>query len=408
VDTARRLRDERLRTLLRPGPAVGVFLWSRAVVWLAAIWALVWFEPKPPPLQELWDVPQLHDLGYGIDVWAHWDSGWFLAIAEHGYASNAGTAAFYPLYPGLVAVLGRILGDHFLLAGLLVSLAACLASFVLLHRLAASRLGAEGARRAVVYLALFPMSLFLQAVYSESLFLALALATFLLAERNRFAWASVACGLALLTRPIGVALVLALVWLAWRSGDRLRNLSRLGLVPLLFAAFPIGLQWQVHDWSAFLHVESVWHRSVSPAGPFGGIWDGLRAGWDGVRQLAAGPGSTHVYWPAEGSDPLHVASVNVEAVGFLVVFLWLTWLAWRRLGTAYGLFAAASLAIPLSMPSATYPLLSLPRFGVVVFPFFLALATVGEQPRRHAAILGASGAFLGVAVVQWALWQWVS
>jgi Mannosyltransferase (PIG-V) len=394
-------------TRLRPHPAVATFLWSRAAVWLAAIWALVWFEPKPPPLQRVWDVPQLHDLGYGLDVWAHWDSGWFLAIAEHGYASNDGTAAFYPLYPGLVAVLGRAFGGHYLLAGVLLSLACCAVSFVLLHRLAEARLGREAAGRAVLYLALFPMSLFLQAVYAESLFLALALATFVLAERGRFAWASLACGLALLTRPVGAALVLALAWLAWRSAARLRNLAWLGLVPLVFAAYPIGLQWQIHDWAAFLRTESIWHRQLSAAGPFGGIWDGLRAGWAGIRQLASGS-AQHVYWPVENGEPLHVASVNVEALGFLALFLWLTWLAWQRLGTAYGLFAAGSLAIALSIPSETFPLLSLPRFGLVVFPFFLALALVGAEPRRHAAIVGASAVFLGVAVTQWALWQWVS
>jgi hypothetical protein len=43
-----------------------------------------------------------------------------------------------------------------------------------------------------------------------------------------------------------------------------------------------------------------------------------------------------------------------------------------------------------------------------VFPFFLALAAVGGRPRVHAAIAGVSALFLGVAVVRWALWQWVA
>lgn len=44
----------------------------------------------------------------------------------------------------------------------------------------------EGARRAVLYLAVFPMTLFLQAMYSESLYLLLAIAAFVLAKRGRF------------------------------------------------------------------------------------------------------------------------------------------------------------------------------------------------------------------------------
>ena len=72
------------------------------------------------------------------------------------------------------------------------------------------------------------------------------------------------------------------------------------------------------------------------------------------------------------------------------------------------LFAAVSLAIPLSYPSSRWPLLSLPRFGLVVFPFFLALAVLGGRPRVHTAIVACSALLLGIAVTQWALWQWVA
>ena len=82
---------------------------------------------------------------------------------------------------------------------------------------------------------------------------------------------------------------------------------------------------------------------------------------------------------------------------------------WRRFGAVYGLFAAASLAIPLSYPSSRWPLLSLPRFGLVVFPFFLALAALTNgRPRLHTALVACSSLLLGIAVVQWALWQWVA
>jgi len=91
-----------------------------------------------------------------------------------------------------------------------------------------------------------------------------------------------------------------------------------------------------------------------------------------------------------------------------VLFAALTAVAWRRFGAPYGLFAALSLALPLSVPSDRWPLLSLPRFGLVVFPFFLALAALGGRPRVHAAVLACSALFLGVAVVQWSLWQWAA
>jgi hypothetical protein len=106
---------------------------------------------------------------------------------------------------------------------------------------------------------------------------------------------------------------------------------------------------------------------------------------------------------------MHAAAENLQALVFLLLFFALTVVVWRNFGAAYGLFATVSLAIPLSYPSSRWPLLSLPRFGLVVFPFFLALAALtAGRPRAHNAVVAGSALFLGIAVVQWALWQWVA
>jgi hypothetical protein len=398
VAAGQRVRDA---TAERPLPAVGrsvrnpaleIFLWTRTAIWLAAVFALLAFEPNRHPQAARWDTPQLHELGYGIAVWARWDSAFFVRIAGDGYDSSS--AAFFPLYPALVAALGRLLAGHYVLAGVLISLAASAAAFWLLYRLAEPRLGVEGARRTVLYLALFPMTLFLLAVYSESLFLLLALGAFVLAERGRFLGAALATGLALLTRPFGLALLPAIVLLAWRSGERRRALSSLALAPLVAAVYPLFLWRELGDPWAFARAQDVWHRELSPAGPLGGIWNGIRVVVTGDT-------------PA-GAAPLHATAVNLEGLAALVLFAALAFVAWRRFGAPYGLFAALSLALPLSVPSERWPLLSLPRFGVVVFPFFLALAWLGRNARANAVILGTSAVFLGIAVTQWALWQWVS
>jgi hypothetical protein len=391
-------------------PAPEIFLWTRATIWAAALFALFVFVPNRHPRAGRWDDPTLtHDLGAITDVWARWDSVWFLRIAEHGYNAATGAAsAFYPLYPGAVALLGRAFFGHYVLAGILISLAAAFGAFLLLYRIAEERLGADGARRAVLYLALFPFTLFLQAVYSESLFLLLTLAAFALAERRRFLLAGGATGLAMLTRPTGIALLPALALLAWHERDRLRALGGLALAPVLFAAFPLYLWLADGDPSQFLRAQRFWSRHLSPAGPLGGIWDGLRAGWAGMEQLASGS-HTHVYWtPVRDTDPIRAATLNLECLAFLALFIVLTVIAWRRFGAPYGLFAALSLAIPLSVPSDRWPLLSLPRFGLTIFPLFLALAVLGGRPRVHTAIVGISSVLLGVAIVQWALWQWVA
>jgi Mannosyltransferase (PIG-V) len=391
-------------------PAVEVFLWSRAAIWAAAVFALLVFEPNRHPRAAEWDDPAVtRDLGLLTDVWARWDSVWFLRIAEEGYGSvERAAAAFYPGYPAAVGLFGRLFGGHFVTAGIVVSLAAALGSFILLYRLAEGRLGAEGARRAVLYLALFPTAFFLQAVYSEALFLLFTVAAFLAAERGRFLGAGVLTGLALLTRPAGFALLPALALLAWREPRRGRALASVAVGPALFALYPLYLWREVGDPWAFMRAQGIWTRHLSPAGPLGGVWDGLRAGWAGLRQLASGSDS-HVYWSAvQNTDPDRVAALNLQGLAFLALFVLLTAVAWREFGAPYGLFCAASLAIPLSVPSERWPLLSLPRFGLVVFPFFLALAWLGRNPRAHTAIVAVSALLLGVALTQWALWQWVA
>jgi Dolichyl-phosphate-mannose-protein mannosyltransferase len=383
-------------------PALDIYLWSRLAIWAGAIFALFFFEPNRNPNADRWDTPRLHDLGYATDVWARWDSDFFIRIAQNGY--DDASAAFHPLYPAALAGLGRVFGGHYILAGLVISLLAGAGSFVLLYQLADKRLGADGARRSVLYLAVFPMALFFQAVYSESLFLFLVLAAFVLAERNAFAGAGIVTGLAILTRAAGLALLPALAILAWRSRDRPRALGGLALALPVAAIYPLVLWQQLDDPFAFTDAQDRWHRHFSHAGPFGGLWDGLVAGWRGLEQFIVGHG-THV----AGVSARHAAAENLQAAVFLLLFLWLTVVAWRRFGAPYGLYAAVSLAIPLSYPSSRWPLLSLPRFGLVIFPFFLALAALtAGRPRAHAAVVGLSATFLGIAVAQWALWQWVA
>jgi hypothetical protein len=389
-----------------------IFVWSRLAIWAAAVLAFLTLEGRIDPQASRLDDPSLsHDLGTVTDVWSRWDSVWFLRIAEHGYAhaspSGAGPA-FFPLYPLLVRWLGDVLAGHYVLAGILVSLAASLVAFWLFHRLAEERLGVDGARRSLLYLALFPTTFFLLAVYSEALFLALALAAFVLAERGRWAGAWLATGLAILTRPIGVALLPALVVLAWHRGDRWRALRSSPIALALGALYPIALRRDLGDAFAFAHAQQLWHRHLSPAGPLGGIWDGLRGGFAGVEQLASGS-HTHRYWPAvTDMDPMRVAVVNLLSLACLVGFIGLAVVAWRRFGAAYGVYAAASLALPLATPSSQWPLQSFPRLGLVVFPLFLALGALGGRPRVHTAILSISALLLGVALTQWVLWEWVA
>ena len=359
-------------------PALRIFLWSRLALWALAAGTVLLFEDRLNPDRGPWDTPRLHELGAVLDVWARWDANWYLQIAERGYHLPSSSPAFFPLYPLLVGGVGRLLADRFVLAGIVVSLAACAVAFVLLYRLVLERLGAGDARRTVLYFALFPTTLFLGAVYAESLYLALAIGTFVLAERGRFGWACAAAGLALLTRPQGVALLPALAVFAWKSERRGRALALLCLPVGMFLVFPLTLEIWIGHARAFWYAQTIWGREPSWLGPFGGLTQAI--------------GEGDLLGPA-----LAVAMLALAA------------LAWRILGASYGLYALCTLAIPMAMPSERLGgLYSFPRFALAAFPCLVALAVVGRDRRVHVAVVSVLGAWLAVNVVRWALWYWVA
>ena len=73
--------------------------------------------------------------------------------------------------------------------------------------------------------------------------------------------------------------------------------------------------------------------------------------------------------------------------------------------TSYSVYALASLAVPLVYVWPVRPLLSMPRFVVVIFPAFWVMALAAERRRISApAIIAAFAggyALLGALFVTW-------
>jgi Mannosyltransferase (PIG-V) len=309
-------------------------------------------------------------------AFAQWDAGWFIRIAKHGYDIKQ-SAAFFPLYPLLVRGLAFVLRSH-LAAGVVISLVASAGAGAILQRLSRSR-------DAVLLLALYPIAYVFTAVYSDALFLLVALGSFAAAVRGRSAAAGVLGGLAVATRLLGLALLPALVWLLWRRGPR--ALAPLLLLPAALGAYMLYLHERFHDAFAFAHAEhDIWLRHTPTLGPLTGLWDALHAGEQGLAQLV-------LHLPGGGyGKPEQWAVWNLTNALLLVLAAWLTWVAWRRLGAAYGLYSLATLVIVLSSPAAVVPLVSLPRFLLADFPLFIVLAPYSRVLAPTFAALGAAAA----------------
>jgi hypothetical protein len=389
---------------------------------------------------------------------ARWDAAWYLVIARYGYRPDLGVytssrTAFFPLYPlGLRAI--SWLGAPPVLAGVLLSVAAFALALYGIHRLttleltrgASSALArdrvADAARLAVMLTAFAPMAFFFSAVYSEALYLALSVGLFWSARHGRWMWVGVLGALAGATRSTGLVLVLPalIIYLYGPREDRLPDLladrqsvrgvrpwarSSAGLPAILrpryrlrrdalwLCLLPAGvvlygayLALAGGNPLAPLHAQEVWSRHF--AGPYVGIWDGLKAAFEGARQLLSFQ-RQHVYFPTGTESPFVSAGHNLMLFAFLAAAIPAIVGVVRRLPLAYGAYVIAALALPLSYPVSSQPLMSLPRFLLVLFPLGIWLAAwLSERPRLQRPVLVLSGALMAFFVAQFATWHWVA
>ena len=177
---------------------------------LAAV--LLWSDPN---LGEIARLPQRwprHGKPTFANHFAPWDAGYYLSLSEAGYTEGDAACAFYPLWPWLMRWFAPVTGGNHLMAGLLLSNVCSLAAWVLFRRLVARRWGTTAANWSLVFLAVFPGSLFFQFNYTESLFLLLVLVLWWALEERRYGWAWLAAGLLPLTRGVGVFAVLPIAW----------------------------------------------------------------------------------------------------------------------------------------------------------------------------------------------------
>ena len=79
------------------------------------------------PLARPADFTVLSEANLFWDIFARYDSGWYYSIARNGYFYDdkvPSSLAFFPLYPLLMGLLGRIFGGeqfHYFLAGMIIS-----------------------------------------------------------------------------------------------------------------------------------------------------------------------------------------------------------------------------------------------------------------------------------------------
>jgi len=305
-----------------------------------------------------------------LNLPVRWDAGWLLHIVTDGYTYSANDATsqqsivFFPAYPMLVRVVGRVLGGNligYVWGGMLVSLTAFFGALVYLGAMAGKAVGEDAGRYALWLIAAYPFALFFGAVYTESLFLLGTIGAFYHFSRGEFGRSAMWGLLVGLTRLNGALLALPLAVLAIQSVRSRRTLGTLAAVaaPLGGLVFYGLFVWQMTgEPLAFVTGQRAWGRTYQGLGTLVAHQYSIIAK-TGVSGYVGTP----------GYDVLN-------ALGALFAVATIYPVA-RRLGLAYGLYVALNILPAMAIGG----LLSAGRFSSVLFPAFIWLAAA--IPERH-------------------------
>lgn len=403
--------------------------------------------PAHPDVEATWDgfeTPWLN--GYG-----RWDGGHYAHIAVEGYYFSAETESpipFFPLYPLMMRGVAQLVGpdvswngpwssisprgrpaagdarplycDHqaALLAGIGINFACGLLGVFLLLRWTARWLGDDVAVAATTSLSCYPMAYYLcGTVYTEALFLVLALGAFMALERDGVGWlilAAVLGALASATRPVGVALIAGLVIATLeRSGVLARRDGATGLL-----AFVPRLQLGNWRWTDILILGSaaggfcywvfLWVHFGEAAGTGPGVYGracaapgwGMKPGpqvwlkYEAWKQLSS--------WPYSGKQLLILMHMGLLAGAFATIPVIIRHMGW---GVATYVFAA--MFIP-GMSSKDF--IAMGRYVLPVFPCFAVAGLLLVRFPRPARIAVWVGGVLAMCVLasRFVRWYYVS
>ena len=341
-------------------------------------------------------------LGY----WAHWDGAWYSEIATRGYGIRApASTAFFPLYPLLVKI-GNYLPGGPAVWGVLISLLCTAFALYFVYRISENLYGARAARASTLALAFFPTTFFLNAVYTEALFLALtAGAVWAARVRGNLLLAGVFGALATATRNLGILLLIPLFfeWLRRRQTFGLRGLAGLVLVPAGLGAYMVFLRQRFGDPLVFAFQQSAyWDRELTGLlTTLGRAWHDAVAGMKYVLD----PSALFLGAPA---GPALEASNTLNLV-FLVIFLLVMLVGLVVLPPEYSVYALLLVLLPVLTPAPQFPLMSLPRFVLGAFPVFLVLGYLLSRSRLALISYLVLGGGLCVALTaMFTTWRWVA
>ncbi len=327
---------------------------------------LTYFTPAENPIE--------HPL---LSPWGNFDGVYYLLIAAKGYTVNAG---FFPLWPLTIKLITLPFGNLLpfdpiqYVSALFAASLLFLAALLVLYQLVRLDFPKNIALWTIVALLVFPTSFFYASIYTESLFLFLLVVSFYFARRQWWILASIAGALLCATRLVGIAIFPALIYEYASSYSQQNNRKKLMGAALLLV--PLGLVSYIWyngryfgDPLFFIKAQGAFknNRSVNA------IIFPLQTVFRYVKILVTVSPHIYEWW---------IALFEFACVSLAAILLYVGWK--KGIRKSYLLFAALAFLLPVS--TGTFS--GMPRYVVVLFPLFLALAMLPRKVRNVYVIVG--------------------
>jgi len=373
----------------------------------------IWAQDPIPYILTLWCVSRIILTGIGVgarswgvfghkllmssgyewlDIWIAWDSRWYYPIAYVGYLATPADPhgfsawAFFPLYPWITRAVAVVVGNTYI-AALLVSNVSLLIGAWFLYKLVEQYHNGAMARRAVLFLFLFPTAYVFSCLMTEGLFLALSVGAWYYASQRNWLLAGALGMASAMTRMVGLVMapLLALEYLRQRQWHLARirpDVLWIGLVPVgLGVVMATGYTLTDNPWK-FVDAQNVWGTRSNPLWT---LWKSLETAWQ----------SPLVLRDAAHNSPLAMGYGAILAIVATGVLLW----GRKQIGMLLCLWSVAHILI--SFASNSLSAHSMPRFLSVIFPLYLILAS---WRMRSVAFVITVAALILLQAATFALW----
>jgi Gpi18-like mannosyltransferase len=293
-----------------------------------------------------------------------WDAQHYLFLAEKGYAPHQMSNAFYPLFPFLIKTFRPLFFGNSMLAGLALANLFSLVFIVFFYKFVRDLFEAQTAFIASLFLLAFPTGFYLSLIYTESLFLMLAIMFFYFLYQHKLWPALFTVFLLPLSRPQGILLLIPLGVFLLLPGVRkkIEYLLPLSLIAGLLVYF-LDMQFLTGSFLAGITAQKYFVSNVSLLSFLNPL------GWI----------SQNFFY---SSLSLHGFTGSLIDRFFFLCALVLLYFTYRKLDKVLFCYA---LLIALT-PVFTGSFMSYTRYFLLSFPFFITLSTLLKEKSAYLII----------------------